>query len=181
MIPYPMIKVKTLSYYKIVKKYSYFLAYYRFEQYKDKLIWNWRHFFRPYNYHTLTFIKKALMLLSITIFYDYPFVSILSLMVLQIIEILRFLLTIPYQHRVRNCVYFIIELSLMIYFICGVMNLLASEQMHDNTGTIINLETVGMYKISGWIGIFMLYLYNSLFMLSSFVELIIIICFKFSL
>jgi hypothetical protein len=79
------------------------------------------------------------MLICVPLFYDYPLTSILILMIIQILDVIRFILTVPYHKKIRNYVYFIIELSLMIYFICGLVNLTASSQMHDSTGVIINL------------------------------------------
>ena len=73
---------------------------------KDKKQWNWRHFFRPYNYHTLTFIKKTLMLTAVPLFYDHGLWPVIILTVIQGLDVVRFLLTLPYQSLVRNFFYF---------------------------------------------------------------------------
>jgi hypothetical protein len=48
------------------------------------------------------------MLISIPVFYESPLASILALMILQILDMIRFILTIPYQNKIRNINYFML-------------------------------------------------------------------------
>lgn len=176
LIDYPRVKVGTREYHKFVQNYGIYLAYYRFEEYnviifllKDKKVWNWRHFFRPYNYHTLTFIKKTLMLTAVPLFYDHGIWPVIILTVLQFLDVVRFLLTLPYQSNVRNFFYFFLESVLFIFFLCSFINQIAGQSIYDENGTIINVENATTYKNSGWLGMILLFVYNGLYILSNLV------------
>jgi hypothetical protein len=64
--------------------------------------WSWRHWLRPYNYHILSYYKKFCMIISLPLFYDSPKWSAAILIFLQLLEIIRFVLTRPYYAQWRN-------------------------------------------------------------------------------
>ena len=176
MIGYPAVKINTKKYVEYVKNYGYFIAYYRFEEYnvilsfiQDNGQWSWRHFFRPYNYHTLTFMKKVLMLGSIPIFYEYLILPVVVLIILQAIDITRFLLTIPYHKFWRNLLYFTLEVLLLIFFVSSFINQYESLNIYDEDGIMVNNKFSNLYSLSGMIGIGVVFIYNILFTLSSFI------------
>lgn len=46
--------------------------------------WSPKHWFRPYNYHILSYYKKFCMIVSLPIFYDLPHFQPFVLLLLQI-------------------------------------------------------------------------------------------------
>lgn len=61
-----------------------------------------KYLFEPCNYQVVTYIKRASMIMAIMMFYDYPAVQIGMLITLQILDLIRFILTKPYQSQIRN-------------------------------------------------------------------------------
>lgn len=47
--------------------------------------WSWRHWFRPYNYHLLSYYKKFCMIISLPLFYDTPKWAAAVLIFLQLL------------------------------------------------------------------------------------------------
>lgn len=64
--------------------------------------WSPKHWFRPYNYHLLSYYKKFCMIVSLPIFYDSKHWQAAILILLQLLEITRFLVTKPYYTFWRN-------------------------------------------------------------------------------
>lgn len=42
------------------------------------------------------------MIMAIMMFYDYPLVQIGMLIALQVLDVIRFIITRPYQSKIRN-------------------------------------------------------------------------------
>jgi hypothetical protein len=128
----------------------------------------------------MAFVKKALMLSAIPIFYDQGTIPVLILTILQGMDLIRFLLTIPYHKSWRNVFYFFIESLLFIFFVCAFVNQVASQGMYNRYGLVISFKNATVYKNSGLLGMIVLFAYNILFILSSIIEVGIILCTKSS-
>ena len=46
--------------------------------------WHPKHFFRPYNYHIVSFYKKYLMIIAVPMFYEYPTYAAGSLVAIEL-------------------------------------------------------------------------------------------------
>lgn len=141
----------------------------------------WRHFLRPYNYHTLTFVKKVLMLSAVPIFYDHLMYPVIIITFLQGMDLVRFLLTIPYHKMWRNVLYFTLEVILFVFFMSTFVNGSSGRQLFDDDDEVKDISYENIYKVSGWIGMGMCFLYNSLYSLSCFGEFVILFTYKDSL
>lgn len=102
VLPYASTHLNSPKFELYVEKFSYFLRDIRFAEYPTESGWNYCHLLRPYNYHVVGYLRTALMLASIPLFQGYPYGSISCLLAIQALEILRFLLTWPYQAGWRN-------------------------------------------------------------------------------
>ena len=62
------------------------------------------------------------MLISIPLFYEHDLWPVVILMIIQTFDLVRYLLTIPYQKLWRNILYFTIELLLLLFFVFSLIN-----------------------------------------------------------
>lgn len=85
MFQYPEAHVNTRSYLIYATKYGHFLSKIRYEEYDINAEWSPRIWFRPYNYHILSFYKKFLMIFCLPIFHELPYAQTCCLLVLQIL------------------------------------------------------------------------------------------------
>lgn len=79
--------------------------------------WSVKHWFRPYNYHILSYYKKFLMMVSLPLFYGTQYAQIGVLMALQLFEIIRFVSIWPFKSKARNWIRLGLECLLMLFFI----------------------------------------------------------------
>jgi len=78
--------------------------------------WSVKHWFRPYNYHLLSYYKKFCMMVALPVFYDSKNWQISVLIVIQAMEIARFIATKPYHALWRNVYRFILEVVIFAFF-----------------------------------------------------------------
>lgn len=136
---------------------------------------------RPYNYHTLTFVKRVLMLAAAPIFYDYLFYPVFIITFLQGMDIVRFLLTYPYHKIWRNILYFTLETLLFVFFVSSLINQYSGKRLFDDDDVVIDVSYENIYYFSGWVGIAACFIYNSLYSMSCFGEFFILLTYKDSL
>jgi hypothetical protein len=65
------------------------------------------------------------MVSAIPIFYDHGLSPVIILTILQTIDVLRFVFTIPYQKLWRNFLYFGLEVLLLVFFTSSLINQMA--------------------------------------------------------
>ena len=87
-----------------------------------KEAWSFRHWFRPYNYHLLSYYKKFCMIVALPVFYDSKHWQVSVLTVIQLMEIVRFVATKPYAACWRNVYRFILEMFLLLFFVVIMAN-----------------------------------------------------------
>lgn len=121
------------------------------------------------------------MLTAVPLFYDHGLWPVIILSVIQALDLVRSLLTLPYQSSIRNFFYFFLQSLLFIFFLCSLINQLSSQSIYDSNGTIVNLENAETYKNSGWLGMIVLFLYNIFYILSNLVEFGILLFTKSSI
>ncbi len=61
-----------------------------------------KHWFRPYNYHIMSYYKKFLMMITLPIFYSTKYAQVSILIIIQTMEIVRFLIIWPFHQKARN-------------------------------------------------------------------------------
>lgn len=80
--------------------------------------WSPRYWFRPYNYHILSYYKKLIMIASLPIFYHITHAQPAVLCLIQAAEIARFCFIWPFATKLRNVVRLVLECVLLGFFIC---------------------------------------------------------------
>lgn len=95
--------------------------------------WTPKHWFRPYNYHILSYYKKLMMIVSLPLFYDTLHAQAAVLIFLEVLEIMRLVFTWPFTKRWRNVVRLLLECCLLLFFICVlIQGFLVTEIMLNN-------------------------------------------------
>lgn len=114
---YPGLAITSPEYSYFVDKYGAMLRFIRFSEYpEEQKCWSFRLWFRPYNYHTLSYVKKFAMMMAFTAFYYETFAQPIALVVIQVGEIVRFCLTWPFNAKWRNVYRLTLELILLTIF-----------------------------------------------------------------
>ncbi len=121
------------------------------------------------------------MLTAVPIFYDHGLSPVIVLTILQTLDVIRFLLTLPYQNLCRNIFYFSLEVLLGIFFYCSLINQFIGLSIVDSTGLVLDMSLASTYKNSGWLGMITLFIYNLLYVLSNIVQLGILLFTKSSI
>jgi hypothetical protein len=110
------------------------------------------------------------MLTAVPLFYDHGLWPVLILTILQGLDVVRFLLTLPYHSIFRNFFYFFLEGLLFTFFVSSFINQSVGSSIYDSNGVIVDITNATIYKNSGWIGMIVLFMYNILYILSNLVE-----------
>lgn len=162
MMKYPVAHIgnKKFQYYAI--RYGSLLKSIRFEQYDVKKPWSPKQWFRPYNYHILSFYKKLMMIASVPLFYHKTHAQPV-LIILQIAEIIRFCYVRPFCSVWRNVYRLLLELVLLAFFFCVLIEgFLMHQIMLNNADTLV--DTVNKFYTVGWIGFGLVFLFNASFL-----------------
>lgn len=87
LMDFPSIPINDRRFDEFIYKYSYYLKNIRFDE--DKVYsgkWGiYKLWFRPHNYHILSYIKKFMMMLTFPIFYQFGYAQIIVLLIIQIV------------------------------------------------------------------------------------------------
>lgn len=118
-------------------KYGSILKNIRFEEYKfdygcSSACRNW---LKPYNYHTMSYVKKLLMMLTFPIFYYSGQAQIICLVILQVGEVVRFCLTWPFSKKWRNIYRLLLEIVLLLIFCIVFAISEIADLIYGNTPT----------------------------------------------
>jgi hypothetical protein len=133
------------------------LRFIRFSEYpEEERCWSLKLWIRPYNYHTISYVKKFAMMMALTTFYSEAFAQPLVLVAIQVCEIIRFCFTWPFCSKWRNVYRLVLELILLtifglIYFIgLIVYNLIRGSDP----------QWAAWFFMFGWIALALIMLYN---------------------
>ncbi len=121
--------------------------------------WECSHFLRPYNFEILSLIRLALILASLPLFQSITYGCITSLLVIQFLEIIRFLLSWPYYSNWRN--FYKLGLEFVLFIIFALY--LASDVLYRQGQLSTDMEIASQYQAIGWAGFIMLFIYNILY------------------
>lgn len=132
LFQYPEAHINTRSYLVYATKYGYFLSKIRYKEYDISAGWSPRVWFRPYNYHILSFYKKFMMMICLPIFHEQPYTQTICLVLLQLAEILRFYFTWPFASRLRNIFRLFLELTLLTIFVLVLASQYLSFSLMSN-------------------------------------------------
>ena len=160
---------KKFSYY--VERYSFFLRDLRYEEYKHLSKWSFRHLLRPYNYQVLLFFRLLMVLAALPLFSDFTHGGISCLVVIQFLEIIRFLLTWPFFSLWRNIYRLVMEISLFLFFCFYLIDDILIIHFFQDVNAI-TIEQIYIYYILGWIGFSFLILYNLGFLIYLIIDII---------
>lgn len=100
-----------------------------------------------------------MMLIAVIMFYDYPIVEIGLLISLQILEMIRFILTRPYHSKLRNIIYFFLDIIILILFIMILIMNLVFNQIQTSTDLNLNYDLGSKWIQLGWVSITLLWLW----------------------
>lgn len=110
------------------------------------------------------------MIVSLPIFYELKHFQPAVLIILQLMEIVRFLITKPYFALWRNVYRFVLEIFLLIFFICVMINSYLIEEIVLNDPNTLD-KSVRMYYDVGWVGFAMVFAFNIGFVILLFIDL----------
>lgn len=109
------------------------------------------------------------MIVSLPIFYDIEHMQPAILIILQLLEIARFIATKPYFARWRNVYRFVLEILLLFFFITVFINTYLITYITANDPDL-NFY-VRLYYDIGWVGFVLVFAFNCGFIILMFVDL----------
>lgn len=134
--------------------------------------WSIRHWFRPYNYHLLSYYKKFCMMVALPVFYEAKHWQISVLILIQALEIARFVATKPYVALWRNVYRFVLELIIFAFFFCILAcELLMVEIVKDDPNTL--QSSVNSYYGVGWFGFVLVWTFNIGFIVLTIIDVVL--------
>lgn len=80
--------------------------------------------------------------MAVMMFYEYPLVQISLLIALQILDLIRFIATKPYQSKIRNVVGVLLEIILLAFFALNLAMYLVINKIQTSTDLALN-STLG--------------------------------------
>jgi hypothetical protein len=131
--------------------------------------WSPKHWFRPYNYHILSYYKKFCMIVSLPLFYELNHCQPAVLVMLQMLEMARFLATKPYYAKWRNIYRFTLELFLLFFFTCVLVNTYIIDKITANDPNTLDYY-VQIYYAIGWAGFTMVFAFNIGFIIQFIID-----------
>jgi hypothetical protein len=100
-----------------------------------------------------------LMIVSLPLFYHTIHAQVTVLCLLQLSEIVRFIVIWPFYKRWRNIFRLILECALQMFFICVfIQGFLVQEIMMNNSDTLKN--AIQMFYKFGWVGFGLVFFFN---------------------
>ena len=145
LFQYPCAHIRTRSYLNYATKYGCYLSHLRYEESLGSIqaigdnylggsaSWSPKIWFRPYNYHILSFYKKFLMMVSLPLFHEHIYAQISVLIILQVMEIVRFCLTMPFTSKLKNLFRLSMEIVLLLIFVLILSSSYLSGDLMKNS------------------------------------------------
>lgn len=118
-----------------------------------------KHWFRPYNYHIMSYYKKFLMMVALPIFYSTKGAQVTILIAIQLMEITRFLVIWPFHSKTRNYIRLALELCLFLFFTSILIQALKLPDIMSGDQILI-VPAVNIYYAIGWLGFTMAFVFN---------------------
>jgi hypothetical protein len=118
-----------------------------------------KHWFRPYNYHIMSYYKKFLMMVALPIFYSTKGAQVTILIAIQLMEIVRFLVIWPFHSKIRNYIRLALELCLLLFFACILIQGLKLPDIMSGDQILV-APAVNIYYNIGWVGFAMAFAFN---------------------
>jgi hypothetical protein len=110
------------------------------------------------------------MIISLPLFYDLEHCQPAVLILLQLLEMARLVLTKPYYAAWRNVYRFCLELCLLLFFVCIMVNSYLIDQIVLNDPSTLDYY-VRLYYNFGWVGFVTVFAFNIGFLVLLFVDL----------
>lgn len=92
------------------------------------------------------------------------------LIILQLLEISRFIATKPYCARCRNIYRFVLELLLLFFFVAVFINTFLINYITANDPSTLDFY-VRLYYDIGWVGFALVFAFNGGFIILMFIDL----------
>jgi len=100
-----------------------------------------------------------MMIISLPIFYHTTHAQAAVLILLQALEIVRFVVIWPFNQKWRNIYRLVLECALEMFFICVlIQGFLVQEIMRNDDATL--MYSIQMFYRFGWIGFSMVFFFN---------------------
>ena len=80
------------------------------------------------------------MLSAAPLFYEHLLYPVFVITFLQGMDVIRFLLTIPYHKIWRNILYFTLELLLFVFFMSSLTNQYSGNRLFDEDDVVIDIS-----------------------------------------
>ena len=112
-----------------------------------------------------------MMIISLPLFYHSTQAQAGVLILLQIAEVIRFCVIWPFYKKWRNIYRLILECSLLMFFICVlIQGFLVQEIMLNNENTLMN--AIQLFYRFGWVGFGMVFFFNCSFIVLAIFDLV---------
>ena len=120
------------------------------------------HWFRPYNFHFLSYYKKFLMIIVLPLFYEEPYAQMGLLLLVELFEVVRVWVVWPFLSAKRNWLRLSLDVALALFFL---VHLIQIKLVNDiQSGDINQMElTVRAFQGLGWFGFVLVFYFNIAF------------------
>ena len=172
IIPYAFVESSSKKYADYVEKYSFFLRDLRFEEYDSLSPWSAKHLLRPYNYKVFSFYRVLLIIAALPLFYGFSHGAITCLIVIQGLEIIRFLVIRPFSSLWRNLYQLILEVILLTFFIVYLADYIVVTELYVDPNAVTSADLSHYYNI-GWAAAILIFIYNIGFILYFIIDVVI--------
>ena len=98
-------------------------------------------------------------MIALPIFYSAKNAQVTVLIIIQIMEIVRFLIIWPFHEKVRNYIRLALELCLLIFFGSIIIQALKLPDIMSGDQLLI-APAVEIYYAIGWVGFAMVFVFN---------------------
>ena len=136
IIAYAYVESSSKKYAEYVEKYSFFLRDIRFEEYENLSPWSAKHLLRPYNYKVVSFYRVLLIIAAFLLFYGFSHGAISCLIVIQSLEIIRFLIIRPFSSLWRNFYQLLLEVTLLSFFAVYLADYIVVTELYADPNSV---------------------------------------------
>jgi len=129
------------------------------------------HWFRPYNFHLLSYYRKFCIIICLPIFYENKHCQAVILIVIQLMEIARLLATQPYFARWRNIYRLVLELILLVFFVTVLVESFIIDAITQNNSATLLSAVSSFYRL-GWVGFALVFGFNIGYLVLLFIDIV---------
>ena len=112
-----------------------------------------------------------MMIFALPIFHELPYTQATCLITLQVLEIIRFIVTWPFHSKFRNLYRIFLEVILLLIFIIVMVTQHLSALLMKNDPNNIE-DVVKWFNLLGWLGLILVLIFNFSVFIITFIDMI---------